>query len=74
MPREPYLVVAGIVVLEIVYDKEIAGRKAPDITCPGTIGICAVDLVYPPVVCRVQCKLAGIIALFAEGFWPLIFS
>ncbi len=54
MPCAPYLIIAGIVILEIVYDKVIAGCKAPDIAGPWAVGIDAVDFINPPVISRFQ--------------------
>ena len=62
-PRPPYLVVANVVVLKIIYDKEICWRKAPDRAYPRTVGIGVIDLVNTPIVSAVPLKHSGVIAL-----------
>ena len=71
-PCPPYLVLVGIVDLEIVYDKVVTRRKAPDVACPWAIGIDGIDFIDPPEVRSIQCKLAGVIALIAESFGLLV--
>ena len=71
IPGKPYRVF-GIVAFEVIYDEEIARSKAPDVACPGTIGIGSIDLVNPPEVRRIQCKLTGVIAFLAKSLCLLV--
>jgi len=57
------LVVPGIVVFEIVHNKEAGGREAPGDAWPRTVGIGVIDLVNAPVVCGIQLEFSGVIAL-----------
>lgn len=49
-PHKPYLVIVGIVDLEVIYNNEIEYGKTPDIAFPGTIRLGLVDLIDPLVV------------------------
>src|SRR4030043_2439915 len=68
----PYLILAGIVALEIVYDQEAGCRKAPDVTHPRAVRITGIDLINSPVICGFPFQGTGIIVLISQRLGTFI--
>jgi len=61
-PVAPGLIGINVIVaLHIVHYKEVGCRKAPQAACPGTVGMCFIDLIDSPVVRSKPLELTGII-------------
>ena len=61
------------IVLEIVHEKEVARRKAPEVADPGTVGMEVIHFIDAPVVRRMPGQLTRIVAFIAECFGGLKF-
>ena len=72
VPRVPYLVLTGVVALEVVDEEEITRIKAPYAADPWPIRIDAVDLVDAPVIRGIPGKLAGVVALRTQQLCALV--